>query len=130
MQGLEDVFKMFEYVLTGISASNRFHSLTFAVTTKVSDLKARGSFLFIHFMSRWLKGRIQNLIQRRYLDTLQAKHAEQTIKVFKIGGTLEDTGKVPTRSKTPFVLSTQSRSLQPKKNEITLQSPKLRESRE
>jgi hypothetical protein len=36
---------------------------------------------------------------------MQAKHAERT-KVFKIGGTLENTGKVPTRPKTPFVLST------------------------
>ena len=32
---------------------------------------------------------------------MQAKHAERTKKVFKIGGTLEDKGKVPTRSRTP-----------------------------
>jgi len=38
---------------------------------------------------------------------MQAKLAEGTKKVFEIGGTLEGTGKAPTRSKTPFVLSTQ-----------------------
>ena len=72
MQGLEDVFEMLEYLLIRISASDQFHSLTFAVTNESIRLESSGSSLFIHFMSRWLKGRIQNLIQRRYHDTMQA----------------------------------------------------------